>query len=79
MKTTIVLGIGIVSMLYIADVSISFNPFKFQMKKWLDLIGYILLMASLVCFGISNYERGIKKGREEIIKIIKEVSKEEKK
>lgn len=76
MKTTIFIILVIVSLFFIADISVQFKPFKITFQNLTGAIGAILFMTGLVLINLNSIkkaeQRGFEKGYEATIEEIKE-------
>lgn len=78
MKTAIQIIIFLIVCALIANVEISFNPFRIRAHDWEKLVGYFLLLLAFFFLNFqahkSGYEKGWKDGSDCVLKILKEQS-----
>jgi len=73
MKTTLItLALLILIMLFLAQVSIEFNPFKITFGRPYFAIGWILIIIGVAFIQIDSERKGRKEKLEEVIKQIKD-------
>jgi len=79
MKTTLYLLAALVFIGFSLDIKITFKPFTVTCTGWLNTLGWLLLIAAIVCFNVDQYRKGIKRGSEISKEVIKNVMEEERK
>lgn len=78
MKTTLWIIGFIVFFCFTAGVKMSWKPFHFQLEYPWKAIGWVLIMAGLVCLEFSSYKKGVKEATDIIFEEIKKIQYEKK-
>lgn len=67
--------ICIIAFLYIADTTITVNPFSIHLAAWKNAVGWLVVAIGIGLISDQKYDEGIKKGVDGTIELLKEYSK----
>jgi hypothetical protein len=67
--------ICIAAFLFIADTTITFNPFSIHLAAWKSAIGWLIIAIGVGLISDQKYNEGIKKGVDGTIELLKSYSK----
>lgn len=67
--------ICIIAFLYIADTTITFNPFSIHLSAWKNAVGWLVVAIGVGLISDQKYNEGVKNGADGTIELLKEYSK----
>jgi small neutral amino acid transporter SnatA (MarC family) len=67
--------ICLIAFLYIADTTITFNPFSIHLAAWKSAVGWLIIAIGVGLISDQKRDEGIKKGVDGTIELLKEYSK----
>lgn len=76
MKTTIILIIALLGIIYVGSPTISFKPFSISFEKPYLPFAVLFLIGALVCYSLQYEKIGYKKGVEDTIQVWRNVNAE---
>ena len=77
MKTALLVICFIVVCAFIAQVEISFSPFRIRAHAWANLLGFVLIYFGFMFLVYHEYGKGYKKGAEDVVKFMIEKNESE--
>ena len=75
MKTILFTIIFIIAILWVGELTITFNPFSISLPGWHKALGILLFFLSMTVYNIGEYTRGYKQGFDDGVKECVEILK----
>lgn len=68
--------LGVLTLLYIGGVSISFKPFSFNVPYWYRSVAVVLMWMALIVYNVgehtTGYKKGLNAGADQVINLLRE-------